>query len=153
MSEEQTNSKHKIGAFICRWGVNIGGILDVPKIVEEIDKLDDVNAYEYLNLCTSGGAEFIKEQIEEKNFDRIILAAWTPITHEPVFHAILNEAGLPQRYLEFVNIREHCSYVHQAMDVRDEATLKAIELVKAGISRSQFLEEIPTKIVDVIPTC
>ena len=38
LSEEQTNSKHKIGAFICRWGVNIGGILDVPKIVEEIDK-------------------------------------------------------------------------------------------------------------------
>ena len=47
----------------------------MPKIVEEIDKLDDVYAYEYLNLCTSGGAEFIKEQIDEKNFDRIILAA------------------------------------------------------------------------------
>jgi len=153
MSEEQTNSKHKIGAFICRWGVNIGGILDVPKIVEEIDKLDDVYAYEYLNLCTSGGAEFMKKQIDEKGFDRIIMAAWTPITHEPVFHAILKEAGLPQRYLEFVNIREHCSYVHQAMEVRDDATLKAIELVKAGISRSQFLEEIPTKTVDVKPTC
>jgi len=47
----------------------------VPKIVEEVDKLDDVYAYEYLNLCTSGGAEFIKEQIDEKGFDRIILAA------------------------------------------------------------------------------
>ena len=47
----------------------------MPKIVEEIDKLDDVWAYEYLNLCTSGGAEFMKEQIAEKGFDRIILAA------------------------------------------------------------------------------
>jgi heterodisulfide reductase subunit A-like polyferredoxin len=35
----------------------------------------NVYAYEYLNLCTSGGAEFIKEQIDEKGFDRIILAA------------------------------------------------------------------------------
>ena len=47
----------------------------MPKIVEEIDKLENVNAYEYLNLCTSGGAEYIKEQINEKNFDRIVLAA------------------------------------------------------------------------------
>ena len=47
----------------------------MPKIVEEIDELDDVYAYEYLNLCTSGGAEFIKEQIADKGFDRIIIAA------------------------------------------------------------------------------
>lgn len=47
----------------------------MPKIVEEIDKLDNVCAYEYLNLCTSGGAEFMKEQIAEKGFDRIIMAA------------------------------------------------------------------------------
>ena len=39
------------------------------------------------------------------------------------------------------------------MEVRDDATLKAIELIRAGISRSQYLEEIPTKTVDVNPTC
>ena len=63
----------------------------------------------------------------------------------------MKEAGLPQRYLEFTNIREHCSYVHQAPDVRDDATMKAIELVKAGISRAQLLEDIPTKTVNVKP--
>jgi len=26
-------------------------------------------------MCTSGGAEYIKEQIEEKGFDRIVVAA------------------------------------------------------------------------------
>jgi heterodisulfide reductase subunit A len=59
---------------------------------------------------------------------------------------------VPQRYLEFTNIREHCSYVHQAEDVRDKATLKAIELIKAGISRAQLLEDIPTKTVPIKPT-
>jgi len=49
--------------------------LDVPKIVEEIDKLPNVYSYEYLNMCTSGGAEYIKEQIEEKGFERIVVAA------------------------------------------------------------------------------
>ena len=47
----------------------------MPKIVKEIDKLPNVYSYEYLNMCTSGGAEYIKEQIEEKGFNRIVVAA------------------------------------------------------------------------------
>jgi len=157
LSEKQTNDssndeKPVVGVFVCRWGINIAGILDVPKIVEEIDRLPNVYSYEYLNLCTSGGAEYIKEQFEERGFNRIVVAAWTPLTHEPVFHGILKEAGVPQRYLEFTNIREHCSYVHQAKEIRDKATFKAIELIKAGISRAQLLEVIPTKTVPIKPT-
>lgn len=151
LSENQTMEDLKIGVFVCRWGINIAGILDVPKIVEEIDKLENVWAYEYLNMCTSGGSEYIKGQIEERNFDRIVIAACTPLTHEPVFHAILKEAGLPQRYLEFTNIREHCSYVHQDPKIRNKALNKAIELIKAGISRSRLLEDIPVKVVSIKP--
>ena len=125
--------------------------MDVPKIVEELDKLPDVKAYEYLSMCTEGGSTFIKEKIEEAKLERIVVAACTPRTHEPVFHAILSEAGLPPRYLEFINIREHVSFVHQSPDVRKEADQKAIELIKAGISRSRLLEEIPTKTVPVTP--
>ena len=102
-------------------------------------------------MCTSGGSEYIKGQIEERNFDRIVIAACTPLTHEPVFHAILKEAGLPQRYLEFTNIREHCSYVHQDPKIRNKALYKAIELIRAGISRSRLLEDIPVKVVSIKP--
>lgn len=103
-------------------------------------------------MCTSGGSEYIQEQIKEKGLERIVIAACTPLTHEPVFMDILKQAGLPQRYLEFINIREHCSYVHQDPAIREKATQKAIELVKAGISRSRLLEEVPTKTVPVTPT-
>ncbi|MHA2180717.1 MAG: FAD-dependent oxidoreductase [Promethearchaeota archaeon] len=85
-------------------------------------------------------------------FSRVVIAACTPKTHQPVFHAILTEMGLPPRYLEFVNIREHCSFVHQAQEVRERATLKAIELIKAGIARARLLEDVPTKTVPVVPT-
>ena len=84
-------------------------------------------------------------------FSRVLIAACTPKTHQPVFHAILTEMGLPPRYLEFVNIREHCSFVHQAPEVRERATLKAIELIKAGIARAWLLEDVPTKTVPVEP--
>ena len=87
----------------------------------------------------------------ENKLSRILVAACTPKTHQPVFHAILAEAGLPPRYLEFVNIREHCSFVHQAPEVRAKATAKAIELIRAGIARAKLLEDIPTKVVPVTP--
>lgn len=98
-------------------------------------------------MCTEGGSAFIKEQNEEIGFDRIVLAACTPKTHQPVFHAILKEINLPPRYLEFVNIREHCSFVHQ--QVKEEATEKSIELIEAGIARARLLEDVPTKTVPV----
>jgi heterodisulfide reductase subunit A len=117
-----------------------------------LNKLEGVKAYEYLSMCTEGGATYIKEQIEEYKLERIVVAACSPRTHEPVFHAILSEAGLPPRYLEFVNIREHCSFVHQALEVREKAILKSIELIKAGIARARLLEDVATKIVPVNPT-
>ena len=125
--------------------------MDVPKIVEEIDKLENVYAYEYSSICTTGGSEYIKEQIGDRKLSRIVVAACTPRTHQPVFHAILKEAGLPPRYLEFINIREHCSFVHQALEVREKATAKAIELIKAGVARARLLEDVPTKTVQVKP--
>ena len=114
--------------------------------------MDNVRAYEYLSMCTEGGSSYIKEQIEEFKLERIVVAACTPKTHQPVFHAILEEAGIPPRYLEFVNIREHCSFVHQAPEVREKAIQKAIELIKAGIARARLLEDVPTKTVPIKPT-
>ena len=102
-------------------------------------------------MCAEGGSSYIKEQIIEYKLERIVVAACTPRTHEPVFHAILSEAGLPPRYLEFVNIREHCSFVHQAPEVREKAISKSIELIRAGIARSRLLEDVATKTVPVKP--
>ena len=155
LSGKQTNEQNeeeqtKIGVFVCHWGINIAGILDIPKIVEEIDKLDGVKAYAYLSMWTEGGAGYIKEQIADVKLNRIVVAACSPKTHQPVFHAILTEAGLPPRYLEFVNIREHCSFVHQKE--KEKATLKAIELIRAGIARARLLEDVPTKTVPVTPS-
>lgn len=140
-------SEIRIGVFVCRWGINIAGILDVPKIVDEIGKMENVWSWEYLNMCTDPGADFIIEKIKDLELDRVVVAAWTPITHQPVFHSVLEDADLPPRFLQFVNIREHCSYVHQQEP--EIATQKAIELIKAGIARAKVLEDIPTKTVPV----
>ncbi len=51
--------------------------------------------------------------------------------------------------MEFVNIREHCSFVHQ--QDRENADQKAIQLIRAGIARARLLEPVPTKTVPVTP--
>ena len=91
----------------------------------------------------------IAEAIKKYDLKRIIVAACTPRTHEPVFHAVLRDAGLPPRMLEFVNIREHCSFVH--MKAKDRATQKAFKLINASLERARLLETVPTKTVEITP--
>jgi len=87
-TKDLENELSIVGVFVCRWGINIAGILDIPNIVEELNKLPGVKAFEYLSMWTEGGSAFIKEQIEEAKLERIVVAACTPKTHQPLFHAI-----------------------------------------------------------------
>ena len=75
--------------------------------------------------------------------NRVVVAACTPKIHEPTYRAILVEAGLSPYYFQMVNLREHCSFVHQG-DIK-EATDKAKRLILAGINRARKLESVPRK--------
>ena len=50
-------------------------------------------------------------------------------------------------FLEFVNIREHDSFVHQHDKKR--ATEVAMDLIRAGVARASQLEVVPEKVVPV----
>jgi heterodisulfide reductase subunit A len=98
-------------------------------------------------MCTESSAKFIREKIEENNLNRVVIAACTPKTHEPVFKAILEGAGLNPGMLEFVNIREQASFVH--MSQPDKALEKAKDLVRAAVARAAYLETIATMVIPV----
>jgi len=91
----------------------------------------------------------IKKKVKEHNLNRVIVAACTPKTHEIVFQNVIEEVNLNSGYLEFVNIREHCSYVH--MQDKEAALEQAKELIRGAVAKAKFLEMIPVKKVDVIP--
>jgi len=129
----------RIGAFICRCGTNIGGFLDVPAIVEYAKTLPHVVfARENLFSCSETGTADIKNAIKEHRLNRVVVAACTPRTHEPTFRAACEEAGLNPFLFEFVNIREHCSWVHKSEG--EKATQKAKDLVRMGVARAAALE-------------
>ncbi len=97
--------------------------------------------------CSDPGQQIIKNDILELDLNRIVVAACTPKIHEPTYRAVLQEAGLSPYYFEMVNIREHCSFVHQ--DDKEKATEKAIRLILGGINRARELEVVPRKEIPV----
>ncbi|MFW9897736.1 MAG: FAD-dependent oxidoreductase [Candidatus Thorarchaeota archaeon] len=144
------SDKPRIGVFICECGVNIGGYMDVPEIVEYTKTLPDVvfamhNKYS----CSSLTQDIIKEKIEELDLNRVVVAACTPRTHEPLFQKTIREAGLNEYLFNFVSIRELDSWVH--MNERKKATDKAKDLIRMGVARTRFLRpELKIK-GDVVP--
>ena len=103
----------KVGVFVCHCGSNIGRIVDVPSVVDYSLTLDNVvHAEEGLFICSTDAAAQIANTIREKGLNRVVVAACTPRTHEPLFRDTLREGGLNKYFYDMANIREHCSWVH-----------------------------------------
>ena len=144
-----TESDLRIGVFVCNCGLNIAGTVDCESVAKYAGKLPGVaHSDNLLFACSDDGQENIKQKIKELNLNRVIVASCTPRTHEPVFRACVEEAGLNRYLYDQVNIREHVSWVH--MDHPDFATLKAQELVRMAVNRAKYLEPLERKAVDVI---
>lgn len=119
-------------------------------MAEYASKLPNVKvAKTYSFFCSDPGQKMIKEDIETQGINRVVVAACTPKIHEPTYRALLQSAGLSPYYLEMVNLREHCSWVH--MTDPQAATEKAKKLVAAGVARARLLEDVPQKRLPVEP--
>jgi heterodisulfide reductase subunit A len=131
----------RIGVFVCHCGINIGGIVNVEQVVQFAKDLPNVVHSEHsLYTCSQDNQQKIKETIEEHRLNRIVIASCTPRTHEPLFQDTIREVGLNPFLLEFISIREHCSWVHMTDKVR--ATQKAKDLVAMAVSKSGLLRSV-----------
>jgi heterodisulfide reductase subunit A len=139
----------RIGVFVCNCGLNIAGTVDCKRVADYASNLPGVaHSVDLLFACSDDGQETIKQKIKELNLNRVIVASCTPRTHEPVFRACVEEAGLNRYLYDQVNIREHVSWVH--MDEHEMATLKAESLVGMAVERVKYLEPLERKAVDII---
>ncbi|MDH7478114.1 MAG: FAD-dependent oxidoreductase, partial [Candidatus Bathyarchaeota archaeon] len=140
----------RIGVFVCHCGINIGGIVNVPEVVEYAKKLPNVvYAEENLYTCSQDTQARIREKIKEYNLNRVVVASCTPRTHEPLFRETVREAGLNPYLFEMANIRDQCSWVH--MHTPKEATEKAKDLVRAVVAKAQKLEPLKKPVTSIIP--
>ncbi len=136
-----TAEEPKVGVFVCHCGANIGRVVNVPSVVEYASKLENVvHAQESLFACSTDNAQQIADTIRDKGLNRVVIAACTPRTHEPLFRDTVREGGINQYFFDMANIREHCSWVHSKE--KDEATRKAKEIVRMSVARSALLEPL-----------
>ncbi|HHV61587.1 MAG TPA: CoB--CoM heterodisulfide reductase iron-sulfur subunit A family protein [Firmicutes bacterium] len=131
----------RIGVFVCHCGINIGGVVDVPAVVEYARTLPHV-VYAERNLytCSQDTQKRIQEKIQEHGLTRVVVASCTPRTHEPLFQETIREAGLNHYLFAMANIRDQCSWVH--MHEPELATEKAKDLVRMAVARAALLEPL-----------
>jgi heterodisulfide reductase subunit A len=131
----------KIGVFVCHCGANIGRVVGVPSTVEYALTLPNVvYATEQLFSCATNAAGEITDIAKGKGLNRVVIAACSPRTLEPLFRDTLREAGINQYYCEMANIREHCSWVHSKE--KEDATQKAKDIIRMSVARAYHLEPL-----------
>jgi len=129
----------RVGVFVCRCGTNIAGVLDVPGIAEYAKTLPGV-VYVQDNLfsCSQDTQEKMTQIIKEQRLNRMVVAACSPLTHEPLFQETLVNAGINKYLFEMANIRNQCSWVHSG-DPK-AGTEKGKDLVRMAVAKVALFE-------------
>ncbi|MCI5132507.1 MAG: FAD-dependent oxidoreductase, partial [Candidatus Electrothrix sp. EH2] len=140
----------RIGVFVCHCGINIGGVVNVPEVADYAKTLPNV-AYSSANMysCSQDAQRVLTETIQEHKLNRLVVAACTPRTHEPLFQATLREAGLNRSLFEMANIRDQCSWVH--IHEPERATEKAKDAVRMAVAKACHLTALEELQLPVTP--
>ena len=141
----------RIGVFVCHCGVNIAGVVDVKAVRDYAGNLPGVVLYEdTLYSCSQDALKHIAERIKENRLNRVVIAACSPRTHEPLFQETLRSIGLNPALIEMANIRDQCAWVHAQEP--EAATEKAKDLVRMAVAKARLLEPLEQPTVDVTPS-
>ncbi len=131
----------RIGVFVCHCGSNIAGVVDCPRVAAHAARLPGVaHVEEYRFACSQDAQAQMARVVQEKGLNRVVVAACTPRTHEPLFQQTLETAGLNKYLFEMANIRNQCSWVHG--DDPEAATAKAESLVAMAVGKAGLLEPL-----------
>ncbi|HID87716.1 MAG TPA: 4Fe-4S dicluster domain-containing protein, partial [Anaerolineae bacterium] len=143
-----------MAVFLCRCGGEISDVVDLAAMGEALRRLPDVALVEEVAFaCHPDGAQAIERAIAERGLGRAVLAACSCCALDQICYScstqrlrckgnlLRNPRGPAHPRFEFVNIREHCAFVHR--DDPAAATAKATELVAAAVARARLAEPWP----------
>jgi heterodisulfide reductase subunit A len=135
----------KVLLFVCRCGTNIAGVVDVEGVVRHFSGREGVVVRDQEHCCSDEGIRRIREAIREEKADRLVIACCTPSLHGELFRRVAEESGLNRGFVEIVNVREQCSWVHYHDPER--ATNKAIDLIEMALAATSRAS--PAKVIKV----
>ncbi|MFQ6014553.1 MAG: FAD-dependent oxidoreductase [Anaerolineae bacterium] len=135
-----------VGVFLCRCGGEISGIVDFGQLRTRVLDGPQVAFVEEVDFaCHAEGTAAIQASLSPTGVERAVLAACSCCTLDQICYScstqrlrckttlLQNPLNPPHPLFQFVNLREHCAFVHG--NEHEAATAKAVELVAAGIAR------------------
>lgn len=138
----------RVGVFVCSCGINIAGTIDVKELTEYAKGLPNVVFVDNnLFSCSQDTQVLIKEKIKEHNLNRMVVAACTPRTHEPLFRETMKDSGLNEYLFEMANIRNQNSWVHSKEP--ELALQKAKDQVRMAVAKASMLQPLEHLTVNV----
>ncbi|MCP4201486.1 MAG: FAD-dependent oxidoreductase [bacterium] len=139
--KDVSGQEPRIGVFVCHCGKNIGGVANVPSIVEYAKTLPDVvHAEDNLYTCSVDTQLRIRQMIEEHDLNRVVVSSCSPRTHEALFRDTCRKGGLNEYLFEMANIRDQNTWVH--MHEPEKATEKAKDLTRMAVAKARLLEPL-----------
>lgn len=137
----------RIGVYVCHCGTNISKTVDVAEVVAAAAKQPGVAvARHYRFMCSDPGQELIQKDIREQGLTRVVVAACSPLMHEPTFRKAVERAGMNRYLFHMANIREQVSWV--TIDPT-AATGKAKALVNAAVRRVALQQPLEIRRVEI----
>jgi heterodisulfide reductase subunit A-like polyferredoxin len=138
----------RVGVFVCHCGINIAGVVDVEAVRDYASTLPYVVYVEdNLYSCSQDTQAKMLQVIKEQRLNRVVVAACSPRTHEPLFQDTLTDSGLNKYLFEMANIRNHDSWVHG--NTPETATAKAKDLLRMAVAKVALLEPLPEASVEI----
>jgi len=143
------NDEPQILVVIDRGGEEVPPVLDLDELASYTRNLPGVRRVEVAQDVSDGAK--IREWLETGEFNRLVVAGPSPITHETVLQRHTESGRLNRYLLEMVNLHKQCAQVH-SQDI-DAARQKAKTLMKMGVLRARRLEPLEDLTVSVTQSC
>jgi len=149
----------RAGIFICNCGGSIGEVIDIPGVVEYFQGLDGIVLSQQVEYaCNDETDRGIEDLAHRHNLTHVVLAACSCCNLDQICFScsdrrvqcktnLLGGYQSDNTYYEFVNIREHCAWVHKSNG--EAATAKAKTLIRAGLARALEAQPLIKKDINV----
>jgi heterodisulfide reductase subunit A2 len=124
----------RIGIFACSCGGTTSEVLDLTTIAHQVAEYPGVIHSEVVDFaCFPETLALLRDRIQEKDLNRVVIAACSNRTHESLFQRTVRQVGLNPYLVELVNLQEQCSRVHRWQPAL--ANRKAQESVRVAVGR------------------
>ncbi len=131
----------RVGLFSCTCGSTLSRRVDLAALSEQAARWPGVALTEVVDFaCLPEALEHMQARVHQAGLNRLVVAACSNRTHDPLFQRTARLAGLNPYLVELVNLRDQCGRVHQNQP--DLANRKAQELVRLAVGRAAAAQPV-----------